>query len=194
MVNRSCLTRQVACRIRSIAPGKFESAFTANPFLVQSPELVLSEQILLGQAPSPTASASRNHTRFCSAASAAHIGLSDFLRLYIAVVLPWDSQRGPWRHLPRPDMGSPGSRAGRFRMCTRSYTTRGQNTPCGTGVSRFCLPIGLTSSTPRRLELSRLNTWPALPMELSSTTARRFLPVHQTSLIVSLILNKQHRI
>ena len=51
--------------------------------------------------------------------------LSDFPRPFIAAVLPWDSQRGPFLKASRSNMGPPGSCAKSLRTCSGSLTTQG---------------------------------------------------------------------
>ena len=120
-----------------------------------------------------TISASGNPTRLCSIASLVHMGLSDFLRPSTAVVLPWDSQRGPQRHLLRPDAGPPGSRAESFRTCTGSSTTRGHSASRVIETKYVAFRSFRHRRHPRSNSLSRLNTWPALtPVNASPASLR----------------------
>ena len=89
-----------------------------------------------------TPSAERGAPRPLFESFPGNMGLSDFPRSFIAVLLPWDSQRGPQAHLPRPNMGPPGSRVRSFRACLGSLTTQGPATSCDNDAAdiafRFC--------------------------------------------------------
>ena len=191
---------KVSCRIRSIALGKFGSAFTANPFLVLSPELVLSEQIPLGQAPS------LHSLRQLES----HPLLFDcFYGTYWPVRLPMSVHRCrvPSRFTARASMLSLMASHGISRFPCRKlpYVRRVLDHARPEYTLRyrcilFCLPIGLTSSTPRyqsfrgsipgphfplstlrlqfyncnRITRGRCGSLILHRMELSSTTSCRF--------------------
>ena len=126
------------------------------------PVPVLLVRIPLGQAPSlrPLRQPASHLPLF--AGFSGTTGLSDFPRPFIAVVLLSDSRRGPRRHLPWADMGSPGSRAESFRACMGSPTARGPVTSSRWRCVRCCLPRRHDSvGTPKSNRISRLNTQPA---------------------------------
>jgi len=164
VVNRSCLSRQAACRIRSIALGKFGSAFTAHPFLALSPELVLSEQIPLGQSPSLHSLRQRESHPFL---------FGRFCGTYWPVRLPMSVHRcrTPSGFAARSLAPSAKDRHGISRFpceklpCVRRVLDHAR--PKYTLRKRcilFCLPIPLKSSTPRHMSFRGSIPGPHVPL------------------------------
>ena len=193
------MTRRLydACRIRSNA------CCWSIPALCPEPGLL--DRIPFDSPLPSTPSAGRSAPRPLFGSFPGTIGLSDFPRSFIAVVLPWDSQHGPQGHLLRPNVGPPGSRMRSFCTCSGSLTTQGLATSRDSDVAniafRFCgqrrhpkvynifrgsialpaLPLPTLRLYPyedKRMTRGRCGSLSLHRMELSSTTPRRFLPAH----------------
>jgi hypothetical protein len=86
-------------------------------------------------------------------------GSSDFPRSSITGLRPWPCPHDPPNHHhKRVTVGSPGSRAWRFRACTGSWTPRGPPTARENAARRCCLPLIARASAPRQQPISGLDS------------------------------------
>src|SRR5215217_5524166 len=144
LVNRSFLSLVAACRIRpsalcTLARSSVRFVFCRGVFPLAKPLR-------------STCSAVGASTTFVVgptlfAGFVATMGLSDFLRPCFIGVRPQTSQCDP--SVPAWVVaGSPGSRAGCFRACLGSLTSRDTNAPCHCGVLIVAFPILLLGRHP----------------------------------------------
>src|SRR6266478_5053636 len=144
LVNFACLSFTAACRIRlsalcTVARSCARFVFCRGSFPSARP--------LRSTCSAISASASGTNTPILFAGFVASTGLSDFLLPFIIAVRPWTSRCDP--SVPAWVVaGSPGSRAGCFRACLGSLTSRDTNAPRQSGTLIMAFPFSLQGRHP----------------------------------------------
>jgi hypothetical protein len=126
------VSRRAACRTRSSTCDNSSRRCVRR--LLRSPEFPLAQPL-----PS-TDSAAAAAAPALFAGFPGTTGQSDFPRPFIAVLLPWDSRRGPPHHPRRTDGGSPDSRARKDRSVHGVFDRAGSSCALRWRCSRCCLP------------------------------------------------------